>query len=235
MLPKKSAHYTRMEIPSKTNYDNILSKLLEVKNLKNKLEKEKNRTKYLHHQLIYAEKFNVDTELHFLKEMHQKELLNKYFNQIIIAENKKLISKNDHTYKIHINLRNLSIGKIKQTTNELEKSLGLFQFNEKLYSKTPDESIINAQKATNKIKTILSELELTEEKITVNLKPHNLSPMFNRLIRDIRKSNNVKITYKIKKDDYVIPCEIKKFRVAIALIIESLIDLMKDKKIFTSM
>jgi len=121
---------------------------------------------------------------------------------------------------------------LKQPLKELEKSLGLVQFNEKMLGKLPDESIINAQNATNRIKHLLSEIELSEEIITVNLKPYNLGPMFNRLMLEIKKTHDVNISHKIKEDNYTIPCEAKKFRIAIIFIIESLIENMqKDKNI----
>ena len=231
-MSEKNAHYTSIENPAITNYKNILSKLIEVKNIKKDLLLEKNRTDYLQNQLVITEKFNVDTEVHFLKEMHQKELLNKQFNQLIISENEKLVSKNQNieTSKIKSHLRENFIEKLKQQIKELEKTLGLIQFNDKILEKSPDESIINAINATNKIKHLLSEIELSEEEITVNLKPYNLSPMFNRLILEIRKSYDVNISYKIKEDGYTIPCEPKKFRTAIVFIVESLIDAMQDKK-----
>ncbi|MBL4597297.1 MAG: hypothetical protein JKX99_12040, partial [Robiginitomaculum sp.] len=194
-MSEKNAHYTSIENPAITNYKNILSKLIDVKNIKKELLLEKNRTDYLQNQLVIAEKFNVDTEVHFLKEMHQKELLNKQFNQLIISENEKLVSKNQNieTTKIKSHLRENFIEKLKQPIKELERSLGLIQFNDKILEKSPDESIINAINATNKIKHLLSEIELSEEEISVNLKPYNLSPMFNRLILEIRKSYDVNI------------------------------------------
>ena len=68
-----------------------------------------------------------------------------------------------------------------------------------MLEKSPDESIINA---TNKIEHLLSEIELSEKEISVSLKHYNLSPMFNRLILEIRKSYDVNISYKIKENGY---------------------------------
>jgi len=232
LLTEKNAHYTSLENPAITNYKNILSKLIEVKNLKKELLLEKNRTGYLQNQLEIAEKFNVEPEVYFLKEMHQKELLNKQFNQLIISENEKLVSENQNleTNKTQSHLKDNFIERLKRPIKELERSLGLVQFNDKMLEKSPDESIVNAINTTNKIKHLLSEIELSEEDISINLKPYNLLPMFNRLILEIKKSCDVNISYKIKEDEYIIPCEVKKFRTAILFIIESLIDAMQDKK-----
>ena len=232
MLSEKKAFYPVTEDPSITNYKKILSKLIDVKNLKKELLLEKNRTDYLQNQLVIAEKFNVESEVHFLKEMQQKEILSNEFKKLIISENEKLVAENKNMdeHKTQSNLRDNFMEKLKQPLKELEKSLGLVQFNEKMLGKSPDESIINAQNATNKIKNLLSEMELNEEKITVNLKPYNLGPMFNRLILEIKKSHDVNISHKIKEDGYTIPCEPKKFRTAILFIIESLIDTMQERK-----
>ena len=234
MLSEKIALNTITENPSMVNYKKILSKLMDVKNIQKDLMLVKNRKEYLKNQLIISQKYNVDSELHFLKEMHQKELLSNDFKKLIISENKKLISENEnikkHETKSH--LRDNFMDELKQPIKELEKSLGLVQFNEKMLGKLPDESIINAQNATNRIKHLLSEIELSEEIITVNLKPYNLGPMFNRLMLEIKKTQDVNISHKIKEDNYTIPCEAKKFRIAIIFIIESLIENMqKDKNI----
>ena len=189
MLSEKIALNTITENPSMVNYKKILSKLMDVKNIQKDLMLVKNRKEYLKNQLIISQKYNVDSELHFLKEMHQKELLSNDFKKLIISENKKLISENEnikkHETKSH--LRDNFMDELKQPLKELEKSLGLVQFNEKMLGKLPDESIINAQNATNRIKHLLSEIELSEEIITVNLKPYNLGPMFNRLMLEIKK------------------------------------------------
>lgn len=232
MLAEKNAHYTAIEDPSITNYKNILAKLMDVKNIKKDLLLVENRKEYLKNQLIITQKYNVDTEIHFLKEIHQKELLSNEFKKLIISENEKLVSENKNIdeQKTQSYLRDNFMEKLKQPLKELEKSLGLVQFNEKMLGKSPDESIINAQNATNKIKNLLSEIELTEEKITVSLKPYNLGPMFNRLILEIKKTHDVNISHKIKEEGYTIPCEPKKFRNAIVFIIESLIETMQERK-----
>ena len=233
-MSEKKAFYPVTEDPSITNYKKILSKLIDVKNLKKELLLEKNRTDYLQNQLVIAEKFNVESEVHFLKEMQQKEILSNEFKKLIISENEKLVAENKNMdeHKTQSNLRDNFMEKLKQPLKELEKSLGLVQFNEKMLGKLPDESIINAQNATNRIKHLLSEIELSEEIITVNLKPYNLGPMFNRLMLEIKKTHDVNISHKIKEDNYTIPCEAKKFRIAIIFIIESLIENMqKDKNI----
>ncbi|MBL4597298.1 MAG: hypothetical protein JKX99_12045 [Robiginitomaculum sp.] len=301
---------------SKLNYQNIITKLKGIQNLKENLEVEKNKTGYLHRQLIISNKFNVEMEVHLLKEMRQKELLNREFTKMLISKNEKLISENQNiqislakmiekfidaktqylttnenykeldrvsdrlsdqlsettenwleakmlvtdlkatsdwfltyvsqsiefqkelidihesnqTHKTQTQLRDYFIEKLKNPAKELEESLGWIQFYEKIDSKKPDEAIVKAQKATNKIKHLLSELELSEENITVNLKPYRLSPMINRLLREINKKYNVRFTYKIKDKECIIPCEVRKFRNAFTFVIESLIDLMDDRK-----
>jgi hypothetical protein len=128
-LTEKNAFYTSVEDTSLTNYKNILSKLIDVKNLKKELLLDKNRTDYLQNQLVITEKFNVEQEVHFLKEMHQKELLSKEFKKLIISENEKLVSenKNIEARESKNNLRGNFIEKLKQPIKELEKSLGLVQ------------------------------------------------------------------------------------------------------------
>ena len=72
---------------SKLNYQNIITKLKGIQNLKENLEVEKNKTGYLHRQLIISNKFNVEMEVHLLKEMRQKELLNREFTKMLISKN----------------------------------------------------------------------------------------------------------------------------------------------------